>query len=237
MSLTIVAGPTTVMTTGGRRGPADRPRHPQPRMPGVAGRGQQARNVGPSPLRAGDPLRVEGYRLVSRLGVGGTAVVYYAMAPSGGPVVVKVYCAADGAARACHREYRLASAVDPGCTAGAMGYGLSAAGPYLVTTYLPGYRCATSLLGRPMPGWLLWAIGTALARVLVAVHSRGIVHCDVKPSNLLIRGRDVRLIDFGIARYRGERCGENGIVNYSRGWAAPEQLSAAPATPAVDVFA
>jgi serine/threonine protein kinase len=63
------------------------------------------------------------------------------------------------------------------------------------------------------------------------------VHCDVKPSNLLVRGDDVRLIDFGIARYVGERCGEDGTVQCSRGWAAPEQLRMTAATPAVDVFA
>jgi serine/threonine protein kinase len=59
----------------------------------------------------------------------------------------------------------------------------------------------------------------------------------VKPSNLLVRDHDLRLIDFGIARYVGQPCGGNGIVECSRGWAAPEQLRAAPATPAVDIFA
>jgi serine/threonine protein kinase len=37
--------------------------------------------------------------------------------------------------------------------------------------------------------------------VLAAIHAKGIVHCDVKPSNLLVQAHDVRAIDFGIARY------------------------------------
>jgi Protein kinase domain len=189
------------------------------------------------PLRVGDPLRVEGYRLVSWLGSGGMADVFYAAAPSGGPVAVKILRAAVGAPQACQREYRLAEAVDAGCTAPPVGYGVSAVGAYLVTAYLPGYRCATTLPDTPMPASQLWAFGSALARVLAAVHARGVVHCDVKPANLLVRGEDVRLIDFGIARYVGERFGEDGTVQCSRGWAAPEQLRNAPTTPAVDIFA
>jgi hypothetical protein len=62
------------------------------------------------------------------------------------------------------------------------------------------------------------------------------VHCDVKPSNLLVRDDDVRIIDFDIARYAGE-IGGGGIVECSRGRAAPEQLWTTAVTPAVDVFA
>jgi serine/threonine protein kinase len=93
------------------------------------------------------------------------------------------------------------------------------------------------LEGVLLPAWQLWTLGSALARALTAVHARGVVHCDVKPSNLLVRGHDIRLIDFGIARYTGEQSPGDGTVQCSRGFAAPEQLYAAAATPAVDVFA
>jgi serine/threonine protein kinase len=93
------------------------------------------------------------------------------------------------------------------------------------------------LLGGSTPVGPLWTLGSALARVLAAIHTKGIVHCDVKPSNLLVHGHDVRVIDFGSARYVGEPCADDGIVHCTRGWAAPEQLRAAPATPAIDVFA
>lgn len=43
------------------------------------------------------------------------------------------------------------------------------------------------------------ATGAEIARVLADVHARGVVHKDVKPANVLVRGRDVVLIDFGIA--------------------------------------
>jgi len=189
------------------------------------------------PLRDTDPSRVGGYRLVSRLGSGGMADVFYAVSPDGTPVAVKLLRTGSGAVEACRREYRLASGVDADCTAAPVGHGVSRAGAFLVTAYLPGFRCATTLAGTSPSIGRLWTLGAALARVLAAVHARGIVHCDVKPSNLLVRGDDVRLIDFGIARYVGERCADDGTVQCSRGWAAPEQLRMTAATPAVDVFA
>jgi serine/threonine protein kinase len=194
--------------------------------------------VDAGPLVASDPVTVDGYRVVHRLGGGGMADVYYALAPGGRPVTVKVLRAGDHAQQTCQREYQLASAVDQHCTAPALGYGMSAAGPYLVMAHLPGYRCcASTLADQPRSTAQLWTLGSAVARTLAAVHARGIVHCDVKPSNLLVRGGDVRLIDFGIARCVGEPTVGDGTVQCTRGWAAPEQLRAAPATPAVDIFA
>jgi serine/threonine protein kinase len=188
------------------------------------------------PARATDPVCVNDYRLVSRLRAGGMGDVFYAVGPGGGPVAIKILRNTGGALELCRREHGMSSIVDADCTAPALGYGRSSAGAYLVTTYLPGYRCGSTLEGRQTSG-RLWTLGSALARVLAAVHARGVVHCDVKPSNLLVRGNDVRVIDFGIAPFVGERCGDDGLVRCSRGWAAPEQLRAASATPAIDVFA
>jgi len=197
---------------------------------------QPRRRSDTSPLRSTDPVSVDSHRLLSRLGSGGMADVYLAVAPAGRPVVVKVLRGGAAAADACRREYRIASTMDPRSTTPALGHGVSAAGPYLITAYLPEYRCATMLAGEPIGTRQLWRFGSALARTLAAVHARNIVHCDVKPANLLVHNDDVRIIDFGIARHVGE-AGGGGILECSRGWAAPEQLWTTSATPAVDVFA
>ena len=137
----------------------------------------------------------------------------------------------------CRREFTIASTVDAACTAAPIGHGVAVAGPYLVTAYLPEYRCAAGMMGATMSIASLLAFGGALADTLASVHGSGIVHCDVKPSNLLVGDNDVRLIDFGISQYVGEQIANDGFVRCSRGWAAPEQLRGAPLAPSADVFA
>jgi serine/threonine protein kinase len=193
--------------------------------------------VDASSLQASDPARVGGYRLMARLGAGGMADVFYSLTSTGRPVAVKVFRPTGGGAAACHREYQLARAAGADCTASALGYGTSSAVSYLVTAYLPGYRCGTTLMSGPTREQWLWQFGAALAGVLAALHAHGVVHCDVKPSNLLVRGHNVRVIDFGISRYVDEPPLDDRTVQCSPGWAAPEQLSVGPPTPAVDVFA
>ena len=70
---------------------------------------------------------------------------------------------------------------------------------------------------------------------LAAAHERGIVHCDVKPGNLLIdqRGR-VLVADFGIAMPSESEIGE--FVHGSPAYLAPERLVGAPADPRADVY-
>ena len=189
-----------------------------------------------TPLRPGDPTGVGEWRLASRLGRGGMADVFYAIASGGRTAAVKILRAGPHAPHTCEREYHLASTVDAGCTAPPLGYGVSAAGPYLVMTHLPGYRSGRTLVVRSPPAVGLWELGLKVARILSGVHANGIVHCDVKPSNMLIQGGDVRLIDFGLSRYVGEYFGADGTVQCTRGWAAPEQLSLTAVTPAADIF-
>lgn len=60
-----------------------------------------------------------------------------------------------------------------------------------------------------------------LVAIVRQIHKKGIVHCDIKPSNIILRedGRIV-LIDFGSAC--DEKCKDNSMVFVSRGFSAPE---------------
>lgn len=82
-------------------------------------------------------------------------------------------------------------------------------------------------------------LAVRVADVLCALHAAGIVHCDVKPGNVLVnRQGDVKLIDFGIAHLPAEQGVISGDCNSATiGFAPPEQLRGGRPSPQWDVYA
>jgi serine/threonine protein kinase len=109
--------------------------------------------------------------------------------------------------------------------------------PYLVFEYVAGPTLADVLdeQGHLAPGDVV-RLGMQIASVLHYIHGRGVVHCDLKPTNLVLRDGRAVLIDFDIAR----QIGESGTGTRAPGsvhYMAPEQLHGEPAVPSMDLFA
>jgi serine/threonine protein kinase len=77
----------------------------------------------------------------------------------------------------------------------------------------------------------------AVSSALGYAHAHGVVHCDVKPGNVMVdRGGSVYLTDFGVARHAESTTTTLGFAG-TGGYMAPEQIRGEPVSPATDVYA
>ncbi len=109
--------------------------------------------------------------------------------------------------------------------------------PYVATRYVPGLSLHDHVVEEgPVTGRdLTWFAG-CLAEGLACVHAVGVLHRDVKPSNVLMEGRTPILIDFGLARVADDpRLTHTGWLLGTPGYLAPEILYGDDATTASDV--
>ncbi|MBG0819182.1 serine/threonine protein kinase [Planomonospora sp. ID91781] len=89
----------------------------------------------------------------------------------------------------------------------------------------------------PLPPRQAAEIGRQVLGALRAVHAKGILHRDVKPSNVLVTGERAVLTDFGLAALEGEvSITQAGIVLGSAGYIAPERVLGSKASPAADLW-
>ena len=118
--------------------------------------------------------------------------------------------------------------------------GLSAHGVYIAMERLRGRDLRQAL----QSGWQPGPTGAALlvrrvADALAYAHSRGVVHCDIKPANIYITRRDKpKVLDFGIARvaHRSSLPALDGLVLGSPHYLAPEQLEGGAVDARTDLY-
>ncbi|CAL9476657.1 protein kinase domain-containing protein [Streptomyces sp. enrichment culture] len=195
------------------------------------------------PLDTDEPTVVGPYRLLGRLGSGGMGRVYLGRSAGGRTVAVKIvhpHFALDEEFRArFRREVDAARRVGGAWTAPVLDADPDARVPWVATAYAagPSLTAAVTELG-PLPEHTVRTLGAGLAEALAAVHGLGLVHRDVKPSNVLLTLDGPLLIDFGIARATDGTASltSTGVSIGSPGYMSPEQILGKGVTGAVDVF-
>ncbi|WP_051217878.1 serine/threonine-protein kinase [Nocardioides insulae] len=187
------------------------------------------------------------YRVDRELGRGGMGVVYAATDRElGRPVALKVVSADLGGAEEFlarfAREATLLARLDSPHVTAIYSYGEHEGNPYIATQLVPGGDLG-ALLGQrgPMPPQTAAAVCAQIADALADAHRAGVIHRDVKPSNVLLRDPNALqphayLCDFGIARGESDGLTQDGSVTGTWRYLAPECGLGAPASPRSDIY-
>ncbi|SPE30051.1 putative Serine/threonine protein kinase with TPR repeats [Candidatus Sulfopaludibacter sp. SbA6] len=155
--------------------------------------------------------RVGPYEIVASLGAGGMGEVYSARDTRLGRTVALKFLAGEfdaGALARFEREARTASSLNHPNICTIHDVGEFEGRPFLVMECLQGQT-----LAGPLPAGQLAAIAIQICGALEHAHQRGIVHRDVKPSNIFITSNGhAKVLDFGIAKVAGEAAADKTVT-------------------------
>jgi len=175
------------------------------------------------------------YRVLELLGEGGGGVVYRAT-DGEAEVALKVLRTTDPVAqKRFAREARLAGESRSRHLVQIIDVG----DDYFVMPFYAGGSLAAKLKHGPMAVAETIRLAAQIAQGLDALHARGVIHRDVKPSNVLLDAAgDAVLTDFGLARGADStQLTREGQIVGSLHYLAPELIEGSPATPAGDIYA
>jgi eukaryotic-like serine/threonine-protein kinase len=203
-------------------------------------------------LSAYDPLvgsTIGDYVIESKIGEGGMGRVYRAhrLDDPTREVALKVLLGDLAASSVMRqrfaREAEAARKLDHAHIVGVLDFGHTPAGlPYLAMELVEGTNLALILQKGPMQGDRVIRIARQLCEALDHAHSRGVIHRDFKPDNILVideGGEDrVKVADFGLALSQNDdvRLTMTGVA-CTPAYAAPEQLRGDTIDSRVDLYA
>jgi len=182
------------------------------------------------------------YRPVRPLGSGGMGHVWLARdEQSGLDVALKMVGREGKSAARAEREAKAAAALrHPHCQR-IYAMARDPGHVYIAYEYVPGRTMRQALTAGELDDRAAVEVAVQVLEALAHAHARGIVHRDVKPSNVLLAegdGIDVRLLDFGLAQMAEfDTLTAIGDVPGTLAYVSPERLLGRPATEAADVWA
>lgn len=195
-----------------------------------------------STLRTGDYV-ANRYRLAERIGQGGMARVFRAHDDVlDRPVAVKIVDRQpDEAAfeQACVAEARAAAALAHPNIARVFDSGVHAGHGFIVMELVDG-RTLRAILDerRVVPPAEAVDLAAQVADALDCAHRHGVIHCDVKPQNIIVTPDGCpKLVDFGIARAMAATTGQGDEIWGSAPYMAPEQVEGLRPDGRADIYA
>src|SRR5438309_3181756 len=179
------------------------------------------------------------YRLLERIDEGGAGDVWRARDDKlDRYVAIKLLGPdADDAFRArfADEARRAAAVVHPNVVT-VFDEGHDGADAFMVMEYVPGKTLRDVIAERgPLPPHEASRLVTQVAAALDAANAAGVIHCDVKPANVIVDpAGTAKLTDFGIARAARDR-DEQELLGTAR-YIAPERIEGRPVTARTDVY-
>lgn len=201
---------------------------------------------GQTPVYEGDSLLAGRYRLLEKIGEGGAAEVFRARdARLDRIVAIKLlrqqYTHDDSSRRRFVVEAKAAAALAHPNIVDIYDFGEAEDGAmFLAMRYIDGKNLKDILhkRGRLSPSETI-AIAIQACHALSAAHSKGLIHRDVKPQNIMIDERgNAHLTDFGVVKaLSGPSLTQSGMTFGTAAYLSPEQATGEPVGPPSDIYA
>src|SRR4051794_1807716 len=187
----------------------------------------------------GAGLILDRYRPLKPLGTGGSGSVWLARDEQTGlDVALKIVPREGKAAARAEREAAAASRLrHPSCLR-AYAFARDPRHVYIAYEYVPGRTFREAMRAGELNDAAAIAACAEICDALAHAHAAGILHRDVKPSNVLLADGRAKLLDFGLAQMaEAETLTAQGDVPGTLAYISPERLSGGESTPAADVWA